>query len=156
MMVPRWTRRAALRALGAVAPLPLLSGLPGCGRGPGAGPASPLTGGWATGGTAAMKGVYPDPFASGHGAACSLTCSATVGPCHAATLVRRDISEGHAGLPGGVRVDAGAGPVGDIEDAEDWVHGSGANLRIISALVTPWARNARRLSASCRFARRWP
>jgi protocatechuate 3,4-dioxygenase beta subunit len=42
---------------------------------------------------------YPDPFADGLGASCSLTCSATLGPCYAETLERKDVSEGHAGLP---------------------------------------------------------
>lgn len=54
---------------------------------------------WATDGTAAMKGNYPDPFASGIGSACALTCAAILGPCYANTLVRQDISEGHKGLP---------------------------------------------------------
>jgi len=56
-------------------------------------------GAWATGGTASMNGDYPDPFASGLGTTCALTCAATLGPCYAATVVRKDISEGHDGLP---------------------------------------------------------
>ncbi len=56
-------------------------------------------GGWATGGTKSMTGNYPDPFSSGLGSACTLTCAATIGPCYAATLARKDISEGHDGLP---------------------------------------------------------
>lgn len=58
-------------------------------------------GAWATGGTAAMIAAasYPDPFASGLGSVCNLTCEATLGPCYANTLVRKDISEGHNGLP---------------------------------------------------------
>lgn len=56
-------------------------------------------GAWATGGTASMTGSYPDPFASGLGAACALTCAATLGPCYAETIERKDISEGHDGLP---------------------------------------------------------
>lgn len=55
--------------------------------------------GWATGGTAAMCGNYPDPFAGGLGETCELTCSATLGPCYAQTEERRDISEGDPGLP---------------------------------------------------------
>lgn len=55
--------------------------------------------GWATGGTAAMCGNYPDPFAGGIGNACELTCSSTLGPCYAETIERRDISEGDPGLP---------------------------------------------------------
>ncbi len=56
---------------------------------------------WATGGTAAMTAAssYPNPFASGVGSACKLTCEATLGPCYANTLERKDISEGHDGLP---------------------------------------------------------
>lgn len=54
---------------------------------------------WATGGTASMSGNYPDPFSAGLGAACTLSCAMTLGPCYASTLSRKDISEGHAGLP---------------------------------------------------------
>ncbi|PTL86009.1 protocatechuate 3,4-dioxygenase [Vitiosangium sp. GDMCC 1.1324] len=56
---------------------------------------------WATGGTAAMTAAasYPNPFASGIGSVCKLACEATLGPCYANTLVRKDISEGHNGLP---------------------------------------------------------
>lgn len=58
-------------------------------------------GGWATGGTKAMtaSATYPDPFAAGPGAKCELYCSSTLGPCYAKTLERKDISEGHDGLP---------------------------------------------------------
>jgi protocatechuate 3,4-dioxygenase beta subunit len=56
-------------------------------------------GAWATGGTASMKGNYADPFAQGLGATCALACAATLGPCYAQTMVRKDITEGHAGLP---------------------------------------------------------
>lgn len=56
-------------------------------------------GSWATGGTASMSGEYPDPFANGLGNACALTCAATLGPCYAQTETRKDISEGHDGLP---------------------------------------------------------
>ncbi|RKG87979.1 protocatechuate 3,4-dioxygenase [Corallococcus sp. CA049B] len=56
---------------------------------------------WATGGTAAMTAAaaYPDPFASGLGTVCNLACEATLGPCYATTVDRKDISEGHDGLP---------------------------------------------------------
>ncbi|KFA90444.1 protocatechuate 3,4-dioxygenase [Archangium violaceum] len=56
---------------------------------------------WATGGTAAMTAAssYPNPFASGIGTVCALTCEATLGPCYAETIDRKDISENHAGLP---------------------------------------------------------
>jgi hypothetical protein len=56
-------------------------------------------GGWATGGTKSMTGNYPDPFAMGVGNVCMLTCSSILGPCYAKTLERRDMSEGHDGLP---------------------------------------------------------
>jgi protocatechuate 3,4-dioxygenase beta subunit len=46
-----------------------------------------------------MRGNYPDPFASGLGNACKLTCAAILGPCYAATIERKDITEGHDGLP---------------------------------------------------------
>ncbi|RKH16605.1 protocatechuate 3,4-dioxygenase [Corallococcus sp. CA047B] len=56
---------------------------------------------WATGGTAAMTAAasYPDPFAAGIGTVCALTCESTLGPCYATTVERKDISEGHDGLP---------------------------------------------------------
>ena len=56
---------------------------------------------WATGGTAAVDVAhYPDPFADGAAASCTLTCLATLGPCHAeVNLDRQDVSEGVAGLP---------------------------------------------------------
>ncbi|MFO0746532.1 MAG: intradiol ring-cleavage dioxygenase [Myxococcota bacterium] len=56
--------------------------------------------GWATGGTAAMtaKAGYPDPFAA-LGSACTLYCSATLGPCHTSSPEREDVSDGWDGLP---------------------------------------------------------
>lgn len=54
---------------------------------------------WATGGTASMGDAYPDPFTEAPGPACSIGCAATLGPCYAATLERKDISEGVTGLP---------------------------------------------------------
>lgn len=55
--------------------------------------------GWATGGTAAMTGEYPDPFPSA-ATACVLLTSVTEGPCtEAADRERKDISEGYTGLP---------------------------------------------------------
>lgn len=53
---------------------------------------------WATGGTAAMAGGYPDPFTDTP-EACALTCAVTLGPCYAETIEREDISEGNPGLP---------------------------------------------------------
>jgi protocatechuate 3,4-dioxygenase beta subunit len=53
---------------------------------------------WATGGTAAMAGGYPDPFTDAP-EACALTCEVTLGPCYIETIEREDISEGSTGLP---------------------------------------------------------
>lgn len=62
--------------------------------------ASSASGGWATGGTAAMKGVaFPDPFPTAGASRADLTCAATLGPCYAKSIERKDISEGQAGLP---------------------------------------------------------
>ncbi|TNF24443.1 MAG: protocatechuate 3,4-dioxygenase [Deltaproteobacteria bacterium] len=46
-----------------------------------------------------MSGDYADPFADGLGATCALTCAMTLGPCYAETIRRKDVSEGHGGLP---------------------------------------------------------
>ena len=56
---------------------------------------------WATGGTKAMRGNYPDPFTPGSiGTACTLYPSMTVGPCYArGPAAREDISDGITGLP---------------------------------------------------------
>jgi protocatechuate 3,4-dioxygenase beta subunit len=54
---------------------------------------------WATGGTASMGDDYADPFTEAPGPACSVGCATTLGPCYAATLERKDISEGVTGLP---------------------------------------------------------
>lgn len=65
----------------------------------GAGGSTNPSGEWATGGTASMTGTYADPFTEGLGSVCTLACAATLGPCYAATLTRKDISEGQNGLP---------------------------------------------------------
>jgi protocatechuate 3,4-dioxygenase beta subunit len=54
---------------------------------------------WASGGTKAMKGNYPDPFTSNPGTACVLTKAMILGPCYAATVEREDVSEGVPGVP---------------------------------------------------------
>jgi len=54
---------------------------------------------WASGGTKAMKGNYPDPFSSDAGTACVLTKAMILGPCYATTVEREDISEGVSGVP---------------------------------------------------------
>jgi protocatechuate 3,4-dioxygenase beta subunit len=56
---------------------------------------------------------YPTPFEQG-GSSCSLTCSATIGPCHTTSPERQDVSAGWDGLP--VRlalrvVDASCNPI---------------------------------------------
>ncbi|WP_394840085.1 protocatechuate 3,4-dioxygenase [Pendulispora rubella] len=109
------SRRRALRGMGAaLVTAPFAKVLFGCssdgdsstssGTGTDSGTDADATGtgeagAWATGGTAVMAGNYPDPFTSGLGAACTLTCAATLGPCYAETVERKDISEGHDGLP---------------------------------------------------------
>lgn len=111
LAAPPVTRRTVLQGLGtalAAAPLVHLMGCssdgasgPDAGSGADAGKetdAGPETG-WATGGTASMSGDYPDPFTDDPGAACVLTCAQILGPCYAATLVRKDVSEGEPGLP---------------------------------------------------------
>ncbi len=60
------------------------------------------SGSWATEGTSVLTGKdYGNPFESGVGPTCTVYKSATAGPCHATSdkLVRKDISEGYAGLP---------------------------------------------------------
>jgi protocatechuate 3,4-dioxygenase beta subunit len=55
---------------------------------------------WASGGTKAMQGGYPDPFAAGMvGTSCALTKAMILGPCYADALEREDISEGALGVP---------------------------------------------------------
>jgi protocatechuate 3,4-dioxygenase beta subunit len=56
---------------------------------------------WATGGTKAMMGGYPDPFqANPPGMACMVYPSQTLGPCYAmGPMMREDISDGMDGLP---------------------------------------------------------
>lgn len=103
------SRREAIKlgmggGLGALGVLLAGSWLQACTTGPtatvGAGALAGSSTAWATGGTAAMSGSYPNPFAtSAGGEACTLAPSLTVGPCYAETLMRRDISEGLTGLP---------------------------------------------------------
>jgi protocatechuate 3,4-dioxygenase beta subunit len=54
---------------------------------------------WATGGTAVMSGNYANPFAGDVPTTCTGTCEMTLGPCHASSPERQDISEGYPGLP---------------------------------------------------------
>ena len=52
------------------------------------------------GGTAILAGKdYGNPFSSGVGPACVVYPESTLGPCHATTVDRQDISEGEPGLP---------------------------------------------------------
>jgi protocatechuate 3,4-dioxygenase beta subunit len=101
-------RRTLLKGIGTVLSLAPVVNLLGCSDDGGTsgsdGGTSGSDGGtssgtWATGGTAAMTGNYSDPFASGIGSTCTLYKSSTLGPCHAATVERKDISEAQAGLP---------------------------------------------------------
>jgi protocatechuate 3,4-dioxygenase beta subunit len=55
---------------------------------------------WASGGTSAMAGNYPDPFAGGAGSVCALYPAQTLGPCYASPVqTREDISDGVVGVP---------------------------------------------------------
>lgn len=56
---------------------------------------------WASGGTKMIGNPsrFPDPFGADLGTACVLTCMTTIGPCHAASPERVDVSDGWAGLP---------------------------------------------------------
>jgi protocatechuate 3,4-dioxygenase beta subunit len=45
------------------------------------------------------KASYPNPFASGSGTSCALSCEATIGPCHTTSPMRTDVSKGWDGLP---------------------------------------------------------
>ncbi|WP_394831016.1 protocatechuate 3,4-dioxygenase [Pendulispora rubella] len=58
-----------------------------------------LTGGWATGGTASMRGPYPDPFEDSLDAPCVLSCRDQLGPCYAPSRRIKDVSDGKPGLP---------------------------------------------------------
>lgn len=69
------------------------------GRSGAADAAATTTGRWAHGGTAALEASYPDPFSGGQGSTCEVFCKAMLGPCYAATIERKDISEGFPGLP---------------------------------------------------------
>ena len=112
----RWLdRREALRRMmfGAAA-IPLARFAMGCGdsnestvdASPGSGSGSAdgsigTSGGWATGGTAAMtdKASYPDPFTTA-ATSCVLVSTTTEGPCTTTSdLVREDVSEAWKGLP---------------------------------------------------------
>ena len=75
---------------------------------------------WASGGTGAMTGDYPDPFALDDGGAmCVLYPAQTIGPCYAETpAMRLDISDGQPGLPMRLSfqiVDANCQPVSGAE-----------------------------------------
>jgi len=61
----------------------------------------PPAGSWLQGGTrtitAAARAI--DPFATTLGTNCTLTCEATIGPCHTTSPERTDISDGWDGIP---------------------------------------------------------
>lgn len=101
-------RRALLKTVGTAVALAPLVNLLGCGGSTGDdstgtdgtdGSWTGASGTWATGGTASMSGNYADPFTEGLGSTCSLYKASTLGPCHALTVERMDISEGQSGLP---------------------------------------------------------
>lgn len=78
----------------------LAGGLSGCNRPDG--PSEPSikqgsSAAWASGGTAAMRGPYPEPFTGTE--PCSLMPALTAGPCYVPGPRRQDISEGLPGLP---------------------------------------------------------
>ena len=86
----------------------LITALPGCRVAPSqAGVALPGTGdvaaagAWATGGTQRIGAAarFPNPFSTSLEAACRLTCTTTIGPCHTASPERVDISDGWDGIP---------------------------------------------------------
>lgn len=99
-------RRQALLVMGSASFLAACSGtgvgaddlMPGT-PSSGSTPEPPSPSGWASGGTQAIAENYPDPFAASLGVACTLPCRTTLGPCYAATIERKDISEGRPGLP---------------------------------------------------------
>jgi protocatechuate 3,4-dioxygenase beta subunit len=81
---------------------------------------------WATQGTSVLTGKdYGNPFASGIGTTCNVYKSSTGGPCHATSnlLTRKDVSEGHPGLPMRLEllvVDASCNPVSNAT-VEIWM-----------------------------------
>lgn len=61
---------------------------------------SVLSGGFAVGSGAFLTGKdYGNPFGSGIGSSCVAFGSATKGPCHSNTYLRKDLSDGLVGLP---------------------------------------------------------
>lgn len=97
---PTSRRKAIATFSGMMLSLPMIQVLAACGdrRGVGALSAN-AAGDWATGGTKVMKPSYPNPFASGTGSSCTLYKASTLGPCHALTVDRLDVTEGQDGLP---------------------------------------------------------
>ncbi|MFO0728587.1 MAG: protocatechuate 3,4-dioxygenase [Myxococcota bacterium] len=88
-------RRHLLKAMGTAAVLGPL----GCGTSAGVdGDPSASGGAWAVGGTGLLASTK-DPFSAGLGSACAVYKASTLGPCHALTVDRADISEGLLGLP---------------------------------------------------------
>jgi protocatechuate 3,4-dioxygenase beta subunit len=101
-------RRGALQVIGAALATPWIgcggNGSNGASAVPGSDASSEaaMSGGWATGGTAAMTGKagYPNPFAGGMASGCTATGALTGGPCwDSMSAVIQDISYGQDGLP---------------------------------------------------------
>ncbi|WP_224366713.1 dioxygenase family protein [Hyalangium versicolor] len=99
------TRRKLLYGMGVTAAaVPLVKLLAACGSSDDGTPGMDDIvdpGAWAIGGTQSMTALkdYPNPFVTGLGAVCAVTCETMLGPCYAVTLEREDISEGESGLP---------------------------------------------------------
>ena len=97
------TRRQMVQAAAAT---PLLAALGGCATRAGAAaaalttPEEFATAQWATGGTRAIHAAARsfNPFTVG-ATSCTLTCEATIGPCHTTSPQRVDVSDGWDGLP---------------------------------------------------------
>lgn len=101
-VVPRSLKRRDFIRLagGGLLALPLLS-LLACQRSATTALSPATAGSWAIGGTARIGDAsrFPDPFLSGSSQRCALSCVTTIGPCHAASPERMDVSDGWDGLP---------------------------------------------------------
>lgn len=119
------SRRGVLRAFGGLGGLALFgcgggstSSDNGSGTGSGSGTGNEgtiLSSGLALGSGAYLIGKdYGNPFSSGIGTTCTAYGSATKGPCHSNTYLRKDVSDGLVGLPTRFEllvVDASCNPV---------------------------------------------
>lgn len=81
--------------------------------------ALPAPGSWVQGGTHAITAAAraANPFAALTASSCTLTCEATIGPCHTVSPERVDVSDGWDGIPMRILlrvVDAACKPVPDV------------------------------------------